>query len=395
MAFEICVIGGCGHVGLPLSIAFALRGKSVAIYDTDRASVEQVRNGIMPFMEDGGPELLSAVLATGNLVIAQEPDVIASSETLVLVVGTPIDGHLAPSFQGIESVLESYQEFLQEGQVLVLRSTLYPGTSARVQRWLLERGIAVDVAVCPERIAQGYGLKEIFSLPQIVAAFSSKGLERVKSLFATLTPDIIVMEPIEAELAKLFTNAWRYIKFAAANQFYMIATSAGVNFDRIYEGVTHNYPRAADMPPPGFTAGPCLFKDTMQLSAFTSNNFFLGHSAMLVNEGLPHYVVSALKARYDLSAMIVGILGMAFKANVDDARDSLSFKLRQLLDAEARSVLCSDPYVKLESLVSEETLLEKSDIIIIAAPHACYRSVRFPEKPVFDIWNLRGLGRTL
>ena len=151
------------------------------------------------------------------------------------------------------------------------------------------------------------------------------------------------LEPEEAELAKLFTNTWRYIKFAAANQFYMIANDRGVDFEKVRKGLTQDYPRASDMPGAGFAAGPCLFKDTMQLAAFSDNMFGLGHSAMLVNEGLPLYIVSRLEKRFDLANLTVGILGMSFKAESDDIRSSLSYKLRRVLKFKAKAVLCDRP----------------------------------------------------
>jgi UDP-N-acetyl-D-mannosaminuronic acid dehydrogenase len=394
MVFDVCVVGGCGHVGLPLSLAFALRGKRVAIFDADHDKVAKVSRGEIPFMEEGGEEGLREALRCGNLVATTKPDVIAQSDAVVLVVATPIDDHLSPSFHAMEVVLSSYREYLRDGQLIVLRSTLYPGTAARVNRWLVENGFKSDLAVCPERIAQGHGLREIFSLPQIVSSFSSSGVARVRSLFSVLTNDLVELKPLEAELAKLFTNAWRYIKFAVANQYYMIATEIGADFDSIYEGITHNYPRAIDLPEPGFAAGPCLFKDTMQLAAFTENQFWLGHSAMLVNEGLPKHVVNLMKkAHGDLSTKTVGILGMAFKAEVDDSRDSLSHKLKNLLELEARSVLCSDPYVSEPGLLSAEELIGKSDIIVVATPHKAYRHLDYRGKHVVDVWNLRGLGR--
>jgi len=321
---------------------------------------------------------------------------IAESDAIVLVVATPIDGHLSPSFQAMEAVLSSYQEHLRDGQLIVLRSTLYPGTSARVNRWLADNGLSIDVAVCPERIAQGNGLKEIFGLPQIVSSFSSMGLKRVRELFGVLTKDLVDMKPLDAELAKLFTNAWRYIKFAVANQYYMIATEFGADFDSIFHGMTYEYPRAIDLPAPGFAAGPCLFKDTMQLAAFTENRFWLGHAAMLFNEGLPQHVVNLLKrSQPELASMTVGILGMAFKAEVDDARDSLSLKLKSLFELDARAVLCSDPYVCAPGLVEPQELIDKSDIIIIAAPHKTYQQLDYRDKHVVDIWNLRGEGRSI
>ena len=121
----------------------------------------------------------------------------------------------------------------------------------------------------------------------------------------------------------------------------MIANDFGLDFERIRHAVTYQYPRAADMPGPGFAAGPCLFKDTMQIAAFNENRFTLGHASVMINEGLPLYMVSKLERRYDLSAMTVGILGMAFKGGSDDTRSSLSYKLKRVLAIKAREVLCS------------------------------------------------------
>ena len=391
---DVCVVGGCGHVGLPLSIAFALRGKRVAIVDTDEDAVAKVRNGVMPFVEEGGPQALRRALDSGNLFV-DGPEAIARSTAIVLVVGTPIDGHLSPSFHAIDAVLEQYRSFFRDGQLIVLRSTLYPGTSKRVLRWAQASDLNLHVATCPERIAQGFALRELCELPQIVASFSPDGLKAAKELFSTLTDDIVTLEPVEAELAKLYNNAWRYIKFAAANQFYMIANECGVDFDRIYYGVTHKYPRGEDLPRPGFSSGPCLFKDTMQLSAFADNQFFIGHAAMLVNEGLPNYLVRRMREKWNLSGMIVGILGMSFKANIDDVRDSLSLKLRDILAAESRGVICSDPFVTGNGIVSTDEALEKSDVLVIAVPHTVYSTLTSDGKPFVDLWNVLGKGRSI
>jgi len=395
MRFDVCVIGGCGHAGLPLAIAFAVRRQRVAIVDTNAAATAQVRAGVMPFMEEDGADMLRQALSTKHLAVVDGPEAVAESEAVVLAVSTPVDHRMGPSLRNIEQVLEAYKPFFRDDQLLILRSTLYPGTSKRVHRWMREANLNVHVAVCPERIVQGFALRELPGLPQIIAAFSPQGVERATRLFSLLTDDVVVLEPGEAELAKLFANAWRYIKFAVANQFFMIARECGTDFDRLYEGLTHNYPRAADLPRPGFTAGPCLFKDTMQLAAFANNHFFLGHSAMLVNEGLPQFVVTRVQERYDLAAMTVGILGMAFKADTDDTRDSLSFKLRDLLEMEARHVVCSDPYAKQPGLISIEQLMRQADLIVIATPHRCYRSLDFGDTPVIDIWNVRQKGTTL
>jgi UDP-N-acetyl-D-mannosaminuronic acid dehydrogenase len=233
---------------------------------------------------------------------------------------------------------------------------------------------------------------ELYQLPQIVAARSQRAGDRATKLFRNLTHEVVFLEPEEAELAKLFTNAWRYIKFATANQLYMIANDFGLDYDRIRSAVVQNYPRASDMPGAGFAAGPCLFKDTMQLAAFNNNNFHLGQASVMINEGLPLYVVARLEQRFDLSMMTVGVLGMSFKAESDDTRSSLSYKLKRILKFKARHVLCHDPYVTGDpELTALDDVLAESNLLIISTPHSTYADLH-PDVPVVDISNLRGAG---
>jgi UDP-N-acetyl-D-mannosaminuronic acid dehydrogenase len=211
--------------------------------------------------------------------------------------------------------------------------------------------------------------------------------DRAEKLFRNLTDGIVHLEPEEAELAKLFTNTWRYLNFAVSNQFYMLAEGFGLDFYRIYEGMVRDYPRMAGFARPGFAAGPCLFKDTMQLASFSRNNFFMGHAAMLVNEGLPAFLVDRLKRQMSLRDKTVGIVGMAFKADSDDARESLAYKLRKLLSWECREVLCTDVYIKDSEFVSVEDLLRRSDVVVLSAPHREYKNLDLTGKTVVDVWN--------
>ena len=246
--------------------------------------------------------------------------------------------------------------------------------TALVEKMVAGFGAQIEVAFCPERIAEGKAMTELFELPQIVSARSAVALERASKLFGMLTSTLVPMSPEEAELAKLFTNVWRYIKFATANQLYMMANDRGLDFERIRQGLAADYPRAADMPAAGFAAGPCLFKDTMQLAAFNHNNFALGHTAMAINEGLPLYVVHRLEQRYDLASMTVGILGMAFKGGSDDIRSSLSYKLKRILAFKAGAVLTTDPYVTVDpALRPLDEVISRSDLLVIGAPHPEYR----------------------
>jgi UDP-N-acetyl-D-mannosaminuronic acid dehydrogenase len=389
---DVVVVGGAGHVGLPLAIAFASRGMRVAIFDVNEAAVATVNDGGLPFLEDGALEPLLMALLSGTLSATTDPCVISRGEYVVVVVGTPVDEHLNPDPDAVPTALQNIAGHFRDGQMIVLRSTVYPGVTRRVESMFARLGLAVDVAFCPERIAEGQAMTELFELPQLVAARCDEVRQRAASLFGKLTNSIVELEPEEAELAKLFTNTWRYIKFAAANQFFMMANHHGLDYDTIRAAITHDYPRAADLPGAGLTAGPCLFKDTMQLAAFSDNNFALGHSAMLVNEGLPLYLVSRLVGRYDLSTMKVGILGMAFKGGSDDTRSSLAYKLRRILRFRADAVLATDPYVTTDqTLLPLEQVLAEADLLIIAAPHNAYRELDTP-LPVVDVWNLLGQG---
>jgi UDP-N-acetyl-D-mannosaminuronic acid dehydrogenase len=390
---DVVVLGGAGHVGLPLSLTLADAGLRVGIYDTDPQTLERIAGGEMPFLETGADELLRKVLATGRLELGDDGEMIARTATLIVVVGTPVDEFLGPSMTVFERVVDQIAPHLRDGALVVMRSTVYPGTTAYVQQHLADAGCTVDVAFCPERIAEGKALEELHTLPQIIGADDDRSAERATALFRHLVEKTVRTSTKEAELAKLFTNTWRYMKFAVANQFFMIADQADVDYTNVLRAIREDYPRAADLPGPGFAAGPCLFKDAMQLAAFTTDHFPMGQAAMQVNEGLPAYIVAALERRYGgLKGKTVGILGMAFKAESDDTRASLSYKLRKLLSWAGARVLATDPYVDDDRLVTMECVLEESDVLVLGAPHKAYRGLEIGGKDVVDIWGVLGEG---
>ncbi|HSX45316.1 MAG TPA: nucleotide sugar dehydrogenase [Candidatus Saccharimonadales bacterium] len=389
---DICIVGGCGHVGLPLGLAFADQGKTVALYDLNQESIKKVNKGIVPFMENGATPILKKVLKAKTLLATSDPKIITKAETVIMVIGTPVDEHLNPKVNEILRAIKEIENYLSDKQLLVLRSTLYPGITDKVYDYLNNQGKKTLVAFCPERIAEGHALEELYSLPQIVAGCTPEATKQASKLFKVLADKIIVTEPIEAELGKLFTNTWRYINFAISNQFYMIANTRGLDFYNIYAAMTEDYPRLKAFAKAGLAAGPCLFKDTMQLSSFSGNDFFLGHSAMLVNEGLPDYIVESMKQKHELKRQTVGLLGMAFKGNSDDPRESLSYRLKKKLEIEAKNVLCHDPYIKDSRFVSLDKIHKEADIIVLATPHSAYADEKWGSKKIIDMWNFYGEG---
>lgn len=388
--YDVCIVGGLGHIGLPLGIAFADKGLNVALVDVNQAYASQVLAGQMPFIEYGAEPILARVLAEGRLHIHLSPEAVGESKAIVICLGTPVDEYMNPKTQQFLSIFRGLARFITPEQLVVVRSSVFPHTIDQMMRVLEEKQPAAwQVAYCPERIVQGYAMQELYQLPQIVSGVTPQAEESAAALFAIIAPEIVRTSLAEAELVKLFANAWRYIKFAVANQFYMISQQNGVDYDSVRRAMRQGYERAQDIPGAGFAAGPCLLKDTMQLANYTGNNFQLGHSAMLVNEGLPNFLVQQLAQRRPLAGLRVGILGMAFKADIDDVRDSLSFKLAKLLQFAGCELKVTDEYATHPSLVPLADVLAHSQVLFVGVPHSAYKSLNLPAtvEEVIDLWG--------
>ena len=385
---DVTVVGGAGHVGIPLVLALAEAGLRVNVNDLNQTSLNTLESGRLPFIESGAEEVLAKALAGKRLVFTNSSNRISTRGPVIITIGTPIDEFLNPVRRVVQDCIDAMLPRLADGQLLVLRSTVFPGTTDWLASYLKAQGRNLKVAFCPERVVQGFGLKELREMPQIVSGTTPQAERDAAALFERITPEVVLVRPIEAEFAKLFSNAYRYIEFAATNEFYLVAKSAGVDYQRVLKAMKHNYPRLKSMPRPGFAAGPCLVKDTMQLSAFARNQFGLGHAALLINEGLVLHVVEDLKRHYDLASMTVGLLGMAFKAESDDTRASLSYKFKKVLNGQARAIMTTDPFVTTDpDLMPLDAVIAQSDLMILCAPHAVYRNADFKGKPVFDVWG--------
>ena len=385
---DVTVVGGAGHVGIPLVLAFAEAGLTVNVNDLNEAALTTLRSGKLPFIEHGAAPLLARALAGNKLLFTSSPNAIGRTGPVVITIGTPVDEFLNPVQTEVQHCIDSLLSHIADDQLLILRSTVYPGTTDWLHGYLKRLGRKNNVAFCPERVVQGYGIKELREMPQIISATSPDAEKEASEIFRRIAPELVIVKPIEAEFAKLFNNAYRYIEFAASNQFYMIAKSAGADYQAIMRAMKQNYPRAKNFPGPGFSAGPCLFKDTMQLAAYARNQFGLGHAAMQVNEGLVLQLVDDLRRAYEISNMTVGLLGMAFKAEIDDTRASLSYKLKRALEICAGKVLTTDPFVTTDpNTLPLEQVIERSDILILCTPHSVYSETDLKGKPVVDVWG--------
>jgi len=384
--YDVCIVGGLGHVGLPLGILFASKGLNVSLYDINNKFSKLVQQGTMPFMERKAQPLLKKIIKNKKLNISLDNKTIKESKYIIISIGTLIDKKKEPATKLFITTIKKLSKFLNKSQFLIIRSSVYPGTCSKIYNLLKSKNFS-NISYCPERIQQGHSLEELKKFPQIVSGFNKLSIKESSKLFKKISPKIIISSVQEVELMKLFTNAWRYTQFAISNEFFMMCEDKGISYKNVRNIMIDNYDRAKNIPKAGFAAGPCLYKDTLQLSHYFNKNFKIGNSAIHINDNLPNYLVKKLILKYKLKTKTIGILGMAFKANIDDIRNSLSIKLKKLLKNKCNKVLCSDEYIKNKNYISKEELIKLSDIIIIGAPHMQYKRVNFEKKTIINIWE--------
>jgi UDP-N-acetyl-D-mannosaminuronic acid dehydrogenase len=335
---DVGIIGGGGHVGLPTGLVLADAGFSVTLIDKDQERLNTIARGEMPFTEEGGERLLQSALEADRLVTTTDVAAVAECDVIVVVIGTPIDEHHNPEMDNLLGVVDAIEPYLSNDHLLLLRSTIYPGTTKIVRNRLKDAGHVIGDDIClaftPERVTQHRAIDEIVNLPQLVGAFDKASFDRAESLFeSVIKADCHRMTPAEAELGKLFTNMWRYLTFAAANEFYLIAdsfaTHHNVNIHHILEQTSRNYPRF-DVPSPGANVGgPCLTKDGWFLADNIPYNELVS-AAFQINEGMPGQIIDKL-SMVEPDPQKVAVLGMTFKADSDDTRNSVAFKFRKQL----------------------------------------------------------------
>jgi UDP-N-acetyl-D-mannosaminuronic acid dehydrogenase len=383
---NITIIGGCGHIGLPLGILFANKGLSITLYDKNQDSVKKINKSKLPFIEDKGQDLLrknkKRIFATTN------KNCISESNIIIVCIGTPVKDS-KPDLLNFFKLFKEIKNLLKPDQLLIIRSSIYPGTCKKIYQFLGKE--FTNISYCPERVVQGKSISELPKLPQIISGISNKSINESKKLFKLICKKIIITSILEAELIKLFSNAWRYINFSISNEFYMICENLGIKFAQLRKNMIEGYERNKNIPTAGFAAGPCLYKDTAQLTSYLKKDFSLGKISTEINQGLPYFIYNQLlnKFKNDLKKKTIGILGITFKADIDDTRDSLAIEMYNLLKAKKLNVIFSDYYEpSLKKNLNKNKLISKSDIIIIGAPHAVYKKIKIPKnKHLIDIWG--------
>jgi UDP-N-acetyl-D-mannosaminuronic acid dehydrogenase len=401
---SISVIG-LGRVGLPLALCFADRGMHVLGVDHNPAVLDSIRAGRMPFKEAGTQQLLDRVLPSGRLELAERAADAAQAQDIVITIGTPSFFHLESDLRQVRAAVDDLLPHLRPGHALILRSTIAPGTTEFVAGYLEKRrglqvGEDVFVAHAPERIAAGRFLEEIATLPCIIGGVGEASTERAASTFSVFGAPIVTTTPVQAELAKIWTNILRYTRFALPNLLMMDCESHGANVFEVIELINRNYPRGG-IAMPGLTAGSCLRKDFV-FSEERSNAPGMLLAVSRVNEAVPLFLVEGIKRRLgSLPSRKVAVLGLTFKRDTDDERDSLSPKLIRLLERELADVAVCDPHARTPTQPLAEAVAD-AEVVIVATNHSDFEQPAAVQEILLrsdrgcllvDPWNALGTGQ--
>lgn len=400
------VVVGIGRVGLPLSLVFAKEGFNVTGIDVSQQRLDAISKGELPFIEEGAGPLLKKFYNNGFVGKHESalPEVLPNTAVIILTLGTPMNDNFSPDVTQITGFINKFSDFLKKGQLLILRSTVTPGTTEFLARFIKEKygwevGKDFYLAYCPERIAEGKAVEELYVIPQIIGTVDKKSAKVAAKVFSKLTKKILYTDSKSAELAKLYCNMYRYIDFAIGNEFMLIADDNQRDIYEILRLVNDGYKRNG-LKGPGFTAGPCLVKDGFFLLD-KSPYLDLVSAAWRLNENIPGFLLRKMKNEMgNLAGKKIGLLGLAFKKNIDDTRYSLSLKLYNYLLAEGSNVLAHDPFIDSEPL---DKVLKNSEVIIMSVNHSAFSKITIKDLKkvvsknclIVDIWNMFGTGKII
>ena len=393
----VCVIG-LGHVGLPLSVVLANCGLTCYGIDIDSERVSQINRGKTPFKESGLDEWLKRAQKLGKFhATIETKESISRSDIILVTVGTPMTTHRCMDYSQLHDALERISEVNLYGKAIGIRCTLAPGTVNNVivpyleEKSKLKAGEDFALAMCPERILEGHAIDELLSLPEIVGVINDASNAIFAELFRKINPkkDILYTTPTGAELAKLFTNIYRYLSFALANEFAMWAENYGEDAHEIIKVANYGYPRC-NIPKPGFAGGPCLGKDGLLLDNTTFISII--STAWKLNEAIPQHVAESIRRRIGLLyGKSIAVLGLAFKAGSDDTRLSPCAKLVEILKGYGAIVSVHDPYIP--DTLPIDKALENPDVVVVANNHPEFGNLarEIDEsgcKLIYDVWGI-------
>lgn len=378
----IGVIGGLGHIGLPLSCLLQINGSSVVIIDENKTIFDSVSSGKPPFFEPNLNDNLKKAIKNG-LQITNDYKKISECEYVVVTIGTSSSEKDKINF---ENLINKTIEILAPNSKLILRSTVDYGTCSKLLKNKILQDKNIKLAYCPERIAEGKAFEEIVKLPQIIGTVQ-KNFSEFEAFFNVIGTKTINVTYEEAEFIKLFSNVYRYSEFSLINEFKNISSKINLDFNRILEVATLDYPRLENVASPGFVGGPCLPKDTKTfVENFKQENNIID-LFLNTNEQFLENILTEIKKNC-LSKKII-FLGITFKPESDDLRGSVSYELSKKLKIDGFEVFIVEPNIP-DKAIEEMTYVyedvkEESNYVIIGTNHKEFKNYDFKDKEVLKI----------
>jgi len=379
MKFKVAVIGGAGHIGLPMSCFIQNKGIETLIIDKNEEALDLIKHSIPPFREKDFKKNLQ-VANTNGLKFSTNISDIQHCNVIIVTLGTSSKKEDKLLF---DSVIHDVFNNIKENAILILRSTIEKGLLNRIDQEYRPFEKDALVAYCPERLAEGFAFEEIESLPQIVGTKSKSDFKKVKIFFDALGITSLNVNYEEAEFIKLFINTFRYSQFSLINSFSNIANKNSIDFKRVLDISKNEYPRLDGVPDSGFVGGPCLIKDSKTFINSYDDESGIIKNLLMVNKEFMNLTILDIKKQFDSKKLIQ--LGITFKPNSDDLRDSQSLVLYERLLDEGFEIEIVEPNI--ESYKKYKDVEGFSDNVLISTFHDEFKKLDFSNKKVIVVGN--------
>jgi len=389
MNFEkICVLG-LGYIGLPTASTFATYGLKVVGVDTNATVVKGLQNGELHIHEPGLRTVVQAALRSGNLIVKAEPE---SADAFIIAVPTPFFDDKHADMRYVTNAAMAIYPHLKRGNLVVLESTSPPHTTSDLVKNILEKsglkaGQDFYLAYSPERVLPGQILRELIENARVIGGITPESAQAGKQLYSIFVRgDIVLTDATTAEMVKLMENTYRDVNIAIANEFSRLADRFGVDVWEAIE-IANLHPRVKILRPGPGVGGHCISVDPWFLVEAAPDLTSLIHTARNVNDSQPHFVVDL--ARHLMGGSLKGkklaVLGLTFKPDVDDFRESPAVEIVHILQKEEASVTCYDPFdthAPLEGInkcQNLSTAIQDAEMILLLVAHRAFSQMKAEE----------------
>ena len=402
MEFNTVSVIGLGYIGLPTAAVFASRKKNVIGIDVNKKAVETINRGEIHIVEPDLDIVVRAAVTEGYLRATLTPE---PADAFLIAVPTPFKGDHVPDLSYIEAACKSIAPVLATGNLVVLESTSPVGATEQMSAWLAEvrpdlsfpyqagEHSDIRVAHCPERVLPGQVLTELVQNDRVIGGMTLKCSEAAVQLYKTFVKgECIVTNARTAEMCKLTENSFRDVNIAFANELSMICDKLDINVWELIQ-LANRHPRVNILQPGPGVGGHCIAVDPWFIVSKSPEEAQLIHSARKVNDSKPHWVVNKVVAKADrFKNPVIGCLGLAFKANIDDLRESPALEIvRDLQEKKIGTIMACEPNVQAGfdefPLYAVEQVVKDSDILVVLVDHDEFKRVEvesLKEKVVID-----------